>query len=166
MIRTVPDRSHWWSCGTPSRRPPFRVLYHGGGGLHAPSPAIRAARDIVGEDVMRESAGGRGGAQPDGGPARPGGRGVGARGRGAGRVVAALGRGADRVFGLTAAGTTPGREVVAGVTTFLAMAYILFVNPQVLGETGMDVNAVFVATAVASALGTLVMGLWARYPVA
>lgn len=104
---------------------------------------------------MSESAGGRGGAQPDRGPARPG-----------GRVVAALGRGADRVFGLTAAGTTPGREVVAGVTTFLAMAYILFVNPQVLGETGMDVNAVFVATAVASALGTLVMGLWARYPVA
>lgn len=104
---------------------------------------------------MSESAGSRGSAQPDRGRARPG-----------GRVVAALGRGADRVFGLTAAGTTPGREVVAGVTTFLAMAYILFVNPQVLGETGMDVNAVFVATAVASALGTLVMGLWARYPVA
>lgn len=72
----------------------------------------------------------------------------------------------ERLFHLAANSTTVRTEIVAGVTTFLAMAYILFVNPQVLGETGMDVNAVFVATAVASALGTLVMGLWARYPVA
>ena len=101
-----------------------------------------------------DAVGARGG-PPPGGPVRAG-----------GRIVAALSRGADRVFGLTAADTTPSREVVAGVTTFLAMAYILFVNPQVLGETGMDLNAVFVATALAAALGTLVMGLWARYPVA
>lgn len=78
----------------------------------------------------------------------------------------APGRLLDRAFGLSAAGSTPGREVVAGGTTFLTMAYILFVNPQVLGQAGMDVNAVFVATALAAALGTLVMGLWARYPIA
>ncbi|WP_425467588.1 NCS2 family permease [Phytoactinopolyspora halophila] len=72
----------------------------------------------------------------------------------------------DRAFQLSANGTTPGREVIAGGTTFLAMAYILFVNPQVLGETGMDADAIFVATALAAALGTLVMGLWARYPIA
>jgi len=72
----------------------------------------------------------------------------------------------DRYFGITALGSTLNRELVAGVTTFLAMAYILFVNPQVLGDAGMDVNAVFVATALAAALATLIMGLWARYPVA
>lgn len=72
----------------------------------------------------------------------------------------------DRLFGLSTAETTVGREAVAGVTTFLAMAYILFVNPSILGETGMDVDAVFVATALAAALGTLIMGLWARYPIA
>src|SRR5690606_39460952 len=65
-----------------------------------------------------DAVGARGG-PPPGGPVRAG-----------GRIVAALSRGADRVFGLTAAGTTPSREVVAGVTTFLAMAYILFVNPR------------------------------------
>ena len=57
-------------------------------------------------------------------------------------------------------------EAVGGVTTFLAMAYILFVNPQVLGDAGVPEGAVFVATALAAALGTLVMGLWARYPIA
>src|SRR5690606_35926327 len=101
-----------------------------------------------------DAVGARGG-PPPGGPVRAG-----------GRIVAALSRGADRVFGLTAAGTTPSREVVAGVTAFLAMAYFLFVNPQVLGETGLCRNAVFVATPLAAALGTLVMGGWARYPVA
>ncbi|WP_278313877.1 NCS2 family permease [Lolliginicoccus levis] len=75
-------------------------------------------------------------------------------------------RATDEYFGLSAEGTTVRAEVVGGTTTFLAMAYILFVNPQVLGTTGMDVNAVFVATALASALGSLVMGLWARYPIA
>ncbi|GGC63216.1 NCS2 family permease [Hoyosella rhizosphaerae] len=75
-------------------------------------------------------------------------------------------RNADQYFGLSAAGTTVRTEVVGGVTTFLAMAYILFVNPQILGTTGMDISAVFVATALAAALGSLVMGLWARYPIA
>src|SRR5690606_31876936 len=72
----------------------------------------------------------------------------------------------DRYFRLSENGTTVRRELLAGLTTFLAMAYILFVNPDILGRTGMDVRAIFVATALAAALGTLVMGLWARYPVA
>ncbi len=74
----------------------------------------------------------------------------------------------DRYFGLTEHGTTVRIEAVAGLTTFLAMAYILFVNPSILGPegAGMDANAVFVATALAAAIGTLVMGLWARYPIA
>lgn len=72
----------------------------------------------------------------------------------------------DQFFQLSANQTTVPRELIAGGTTFLAMAYILFVNPLILGDTGMDANAVFVATALAAALGTLIMGLWARYPVA
>ncbi|KYG29113.1 guanine permease [Alkalihalobacillus trypoxylicola] len=57
-------------------------------------------------------------------------------------------------------------ESVAGTTTFLAMAYILFVNPQMLSLTGMDESAVFVATALSAALATLLMGLLANYPIA
>jgi adenine/guanine/hypoxanthine permease len=58
-------------------------------------------------------------------------------------------------------------EVLAGTTTFLTMAYVLLVNPYLLGkEAGMDFGAVFVATALASALGTLIMGLFANYPIA
>ncbi|MCW4353584.1 NCS2 family permease [Hoyosella sp. YIM 151337] len=72
----------------------------------------------------------------------------------------------DKFFHITEQGTTFRTEVVAGTTTFLAMAYILFVNPQILGSAGMDIPAVFVATAVAAAIGSLVMGLWARYPIA
>ena len=72
----------------------------------------------------------------------------------------------DRYFGLTANGTTVRTEVIAGVTTFLTMAYIIFVNPQILGNAGMDKGAVFVATCVAAAVSTLVMGLYANYPIA
>ena len=72
----------------------------------------------------------------------------------------------DRYFGLTAAGSSARIEAVAGLTTFLAMAYIVFVNPAVLSDAGMDLGAVFVATCLAAAVGTLVMGLWARYPIA
>lgn len=57
-------------------------------------------------------------------------------------------------------------EVLAGFTTFLSMAYILFVNPDILSTTGMDIRAVFVATALAAAIGTLIMSLYANYPVA
>ncbi|MQA60619.1 MAG: NCS2 family permease [Actinophytocola sp.] len=72
----------------------------------------------------------------------------------------------DRIFRLSAEGTTVRRESIAGVTTFLAMAYILFVNPTILSDAGMDRGAVFVATGLAAALGTLLMGLLARYPIA
>jgi len=62
--------------------------------------------------------------------------------------------------------TTIRTEVIAGITTFLTMAYIIFVNPSVLAESGMDYGAVFVATCLAAAIGTLIMGLWANYPIA
>ncbi len=58
------------------------------------------------------------------------------------------------------------REILAGVTTFLTMAYIAFVNPNILAATGMDQGAVFVATCLAAAIGSLIMGLWANYPIA
>lgn len=57
-------------------------------------------------------------------------------------------------------------EMLAGLTTFLSMAYILFVNPDILSTTGMDIKAVFVATALAAALGTFIMAVFANYPVA
>lgn len=72
----------------------------------------------------------------------------------------------DRYFGLRAHGSSIRQEVVAGITTFLAMAYITVVNPAILSDAGMDFGAVFVATCLAAALGTLVMGLYANYPVA
>ena len=72
----------------------------------------------------------------------------------------------DRFFRLREHATDVRTEAVAGLTTFLAMAYIIVVNPGILSEAGMDFGAVFVATCVAAALGTLIMGLWARYPIA
>ncbi|HEV2161412.1 MAG TPA: NCS2 family permease [Stellaceae bacterium] len=72
----------------------------------------------------------------------------------------------ESYFRLKDHGTTVRIEVVAGLTTFLTMAYIVFVNPMILGDAGMDKGAVFVATCVASAIGTLVMGLYANYPLA
>ena len=59
----------------------------------------------------------------------------------------------ERLFQLKAHNTNVRTEILAGVTTFLAMAYILFVNPSILGETGMDKGAVFVATCLAAAIG-------------
>ncbi|HTZ81269.1 MAG TPA: NCS2 family permease [Stellaceae bacterium] len=72
----------------------------------------------------------------------------------------------ERYFGLREHGTTVRTEILAGCTTFLTMAYIIFVNPQILGETGMDKGAVFVATCLASALATSIMALYANYPLA
>ena len=72
----------------------------------------------------------------------------------------------ERYFGLAARGTTVRTEVWAGVTTFLTMAYIAFVNPQILADAGMPRDAVFVATCVSAAFSTLVMGLYANYPIA
>nr|WP_318681582.1 NCS2 family permease [uncultured Treponema sp.] len=72
----------------------------------------------------------------------------------------------DKLFHLKERGTTVGRELVAGLTTFLAMAYILAVNPGMLGLTGMNPSAVFTATAVSAAVATLVMAFIANLPVA
>ena len=72
----------------------------------------------------------------------------------------------ETYFKLTEHGTTVRTEVIAGITTFLTMAYIMFVNPMILAETGMDHGAVFVATCLAAAIGTLIMGLYANYPIA
>lgn len=72
----------------------------------------------------------------------------------------------ERLFGLKAHGTSVGTEVLAGVTTFLTMAYIIFVNPAILADAGMDRGAVFVATCVAAAAGSALMGVWANYPIA
>ena len=72
----------------------------------------------------------------------------------------------DRFFALSRRGTDVATELRAGATTFLAMAYIAFVNPQVLAEAGMPFEAVFAATCLAAAFGTLVMGFHANLPVA
>lgn len=72
----------------------------------------------------------------------------------------------DKFFGLQAKGTNIRTEILAGLTTFFTMAYIIFVNPSILGLTGMDKGGVFVATALAAAIGTLVMGLVANVPYA
>ena len=72
----------------------------------------------------------------------------------------------ERLFQLKAHNTSVRTELLAGVTTFLAMAYILFVNPSILGATGMDKGAVFVATCLAAAIGSALMGLIANYPIA
>ena len=72
----------------------------------------------------------------------------------------------SRYFGLVEHNTTVRTEVVAGCTTFLTMAYIIFVNPSILAEAGMDRGAVFVATCIASAIATGIMALYANYPLA
>ncbi|MCR9256829.1 MAG: NCS2 family permease [Alphaproteobacteria bacterium] len=77
-----------------------------------------------------------------------------------------MGGSMDRFFKLTEHGTSVRQEVIAGVTTFLTMAYIVFVNPAILSDAGMDFGAVFVATCVAAAIGCLIMGLYANYPIA
>ena len=69
-------------------------------------------------------------------------------------------------FKLDQNGTSVRTEIVAGVTTFLTMVYIIFVNPSILRETGMDPGAVFVATCLAAAFGSAIMGLYANYPIA
>lgn len=72
----------------------------------------------------------------------------------------------EEFFGLNDHQTTFGRETLAGVTTFLTMAYIVFVNPAILSDAGMDRDAAFVATCLAAALGSILMGVLANYPIA
>jgi AGZA family xanthine/uracil permease-like MFS transporter len=69
------------------------------------------------------------------------------------------------LFKLEAHGTDVRTEILAGVTTFLTMSYIIFVNPDILSTTGMDKNAVFVATCLAAALGTFIMAFVANWPI-
>lgn len=71
-----------------------------------------------------------------------------------------------RYFGFAQAGTDLRTEILAGVTTFLTMAYIIFVNPAILGDAGMPKESVFVATCLVAALASLIMGLYANYPIA
>ncbi len=72
----------------------------------------------------------------------------------------------EKFFKLSENKTTVKTEVLAGVTTFMTMAYILAVNPDILSATGMDKGALFTATAISAAIGTLVMALWAKLPFA
>ena len=72
----------------------------------------------------------------------------------------------ERYFQLSAHGTTARTELMAGITTFLTMAYIIFVNPDILSAAGMPREAVFVSTCLAAALGSTIMGLYANYPIA
>ena len=79
-----------------------------------------------------------------------------------GGLVGAL----EHFFKLKQHGTDVRTELLAGLTTFLTMAYIIFVNPTILADAGMPKDAVFVATCLAAALGSLIMGLYANYPIA
>ena len=72
----------------------------------------------------------------------------------------------EKFFHLKENGTTVSTEIIAGLTTFFAMSYIIFVNPNMLSQTGMPFGAVFLATIFASVVGTLVMGLFANVPYA
>ncbi|AEK64143.1 Xanthine/uracil/thiamine/ascorbate permease family protein [Collimonas fungivorans Ter331] len=72
----------------------------------------------------------------------------------------------DRFFHLHGRGTTAGREMIAGMTTFAAMSYIIVVNPMILSSTGMDKQSLLLATVVSAAVGTLIMALWANLPIA
>ena len=71
----------------------------------------------------------------------------------------------EKLFQLRQHNTTVRTEILAGITTFLTMSYIIFVNPEILSTTGMDRNSVFVATCLAAALGTLIMAFVANWPI-
>ena len=71
----------------------------------------------------------------------------------------------EKYFELKELGTSVRIEVIAGITTFLTMSYIIFVNPEILSSTGMDKSSVFVATCLAAALGSLIMALVAKWPI-
>ena len=70
----------------------------------------------------------------------------------------------EKLFGFSASTMSVKREILAGITTFLTMAYILAVNPSILGDAGMDKGAVFTATVLATILATLVMAIYAKLP--
>lgn len=72
----------------------------------------------------------------------------------------------DNFFKLSAHHTTAKTELIAGITTFFTMVYIVFVNPSILGVTGMDTQVVFVTTCLIAAFGTIAMGLFSNLPIA
>src|SRR6202045_2719851 len=72
----------------------------------------------------------------------------------------------ERLFHLKENQTTVRQELLAGVTTFMTMGYIVVVNPRILSEAGMPVEGVLFATCISAAIATLIMGLWANYPIA
>ncbi|MDD5135962.1 MAG: NCS2 family permease [Candidatus Omnitrophica bacterium] len=72
----------------------------------------------------------------------------------------------EKIFKLKEAGTTVRTEVIAGCTTFMTMAYIIFVNPAMISQTGMDLGSAMMATCISAAVATLLMGLYANYPIA
>ncbi len=72
----------------------------------------------------------------------------------------------ERLFALKGHGTNARTEVIAGITTFLTMVYIVFVNPQILSAAGMDTQAVFVTTCLIAGIGSILMGLLANLPIA
>ncbi|MBD1582885.1 NCS2 family permease [Pseudoalteromonas sp. S16_S37] len=72
----------------------------------------------------------------------------------------------ERIFAIRQQGSTIKTEVLAGFTTFVTMVYIIFVNPLMLAQAGMDMGAAFVATCIAAAIGCFIMGFWANYPLA
>ena len=71
----------------------------------------------------------------------------------------------EKYFSIDLHKTTVQKEVLAGVTTFITMAYIIFVNPQMMAQSGMDHGAIFVGTCLAAAMACFVMGLFANWPV-
>lgn len=72
----------------------------------------------------------------------------------------------EKLFSIKHLGSSVKTELMAGLTTFLTMVYIVFVNPAMLAQTGIDFGAAFVATCIAAAIGCFVMGFWANYPLA
>lgn len=72
----------------------------------------------------------------------------------------------ERLFHLRKNNTTARRELLAGLTTFMTMGYVVVVNPRILSEAGMPVEGVLFATCISAAIATLIMGLWANYPIA
>ena len=71
----------------------------------------------------------------------------------------------ERLFGIERHGSSAGTEVIAGATTFMTASYIIFVQPAILSQAGMDFGSVMAATCLSAAAATLMMGLWANYPV-
>jgi xanthine/uracil/vitamin C permease (AzgA family) len=88
------------------------------------------------------------------------------RSTGASALRRLIGDDMERFFGLRARGTTVRKEALASATTFLAMACILAVNPQILAQAGIDAGAAFVVTCLAAAIGSALMGVLANLPIA